>query len=30
MKKYQIQTWHMGVTKHDTCDYQMSIAIVGH
>jgi N-acetyl-anhydromuramyl-L-alanine amidase AmpD len=28
LKKYQIETWHIGVTKHNTCNYYMNIATI--
>jgi hypothetical protein len=28
MKKYQIETWHMGAIEHNTCNYQLNVTIV--
>jgi hypothetical protein len=28
MKKYQIETWHIGIIKHNTCDYKMNVVTI--
>jgi hypothetical protein len=30
MKKCQIELWHMGAIKHNTCDYQMNVVTISH